>query len=880
MPSGDSKPGVPRLRSELLEVRDALEAARQQFRHGHDLGADAVRLCGRFTGHVDTALTRLFESAVADAPAGEAAAIRAGCVLAPIGGYGRRQLAPYSDIDLMILHAGGAAAGAAKNLARRLTQDIFDAGMALGQSLRTVEEALSLSKQDAVIASSLVEARQLIGSAEVYQKFRTQFEASVRRRARYFCGMFVEARREERLKYGETIYLLEPNIKRSRGALRDIHLLRWLWYTQHGVSDFDRLQSMGVVSMFDYRRLTSARDFLMRVRNDLHLEAGKARDDLARAEQLRMAEKMGYRGRDGLRPVEQFMRDYFRHASHVWFLAARVSELTQPKPTVDRVLGPVVGRYLDHDYRVGVRDIHATGDGRAKLTSRVEEVLRLVDLARLYQKRIGAETWYLVYRASPTFTTELSPDAAARFLAILDNPTGLGELLRRMHDLGVLEKVVPEFTHARCLLQFNQYHKYTVDEHCIRAVQEAAAFETREDGLGAVYRALPQKRLLHLALVIHDLAKGRDGDHSVLGAELARQNARRLGLSEADGETLAWLVLKHLEMALVAFRRNTGDPQTVAAFAQDAATPERLTLLYLITCADFAAVGPGVLNAWKVEVLSDLHRRALAVLQPERTPSDDERRGAVRGQVWARLSEPERDDPWFAQQFAALPESFVTGRPAGDVADTLQRLKRLSDGRGDAWGVSRPETGTTELLAGVDRGSGRGVFSAMAGALSASGMQILAAETASLADQMLLLRYVVEDRGPSGDPGRVAQAAAKMVAAIDSDKAPKFPRIWGVEQQHTDARLSDLPTEVRLNASVSQEHLIVEVFTLDRRGLLYHLARALHDLELVIAVAKIGTYLDQVVDVFYVAERDGGKPAGEERFEAIRARLIEVIDAS
>lgn len=868
----DSRSGVTRVRPEILNLREELHEAREQFRDQHDRGAAAVGLCSRFTAVIDAAVTRLFEGAASDLPG-----LRAHCCLTPIGGYGRRQLAPYSDIDLMILHSGSKPSEV-QELARRLTQDIFDSGLALGQSLRTPDEALALARHDAVTASSLIEARLLVGDSALYERFRTQFDSSLRRRARAFCAAFVDARREERLKFGETVYLLEPNIKRSRGALRDVHLLRWLWCAQTGVPDFDRLQAMGILSNFDYRRLTSARDFLMRVRNDLHLAAGAGRDDLSRAEQVRIAAKLGYRGRSGLLPVEQFMRDYFRHASHVWFLAARVSDLAAPKRTVSRVINTVVGRYLDHDYRVGLDDINATGLGRTKLQSRVEEVLRLVDLARVYQKRIGQDTWYLVYRAAPAYPTDLSPAAASRFLTILDQPEGLGDLLRRLHDLGVLEKVIPEFAHARCLLQFNQYHKYTVDEHCIRAVEEATRLATATGVPAEVYRGLPSKGLLHLTLLLHDLGKGHEEDHSVLGEAIAAQNGERLGLSEGDTNTVKFLVLKHLEMAHLAFRRDTSDPRTIEAFANEVGTAERLTLLFLVTCADMAAVGPGVMNAWKVDVLSDLYARTLEVLEPERAGAEIGRRRVARDSVWAELTPAERSDPWFARQFEALPESFVMSRPAEDSAAALRRLGRLSDGKGAAWGAPLRETGTLEFVAGVDRGTGRGVFSSMAGALSAARMQILAAETSQLDGGLLLLRYVVEDRGPGGEVDWLQRVAQRMVDSIDSDTPPKFLKIWGAEQEHSSARLANLPSEVRIDCAISPDYTIVEVFTFDRRGLLYDLARTLHDLGLVIRFAKIGTYLDQVVDVFYVTERTGAKPTDDHRLDEIRRRLRAVTE--
>ena len=287
---------------------------------------------------------------------------------------------------------------------------------------------------------------------------------------------FIAERRKERLEYGETVYLLEPNVKRSRGGLRDIHLLRWLWYLKAGVADPDRLHDMGVLSKFDHRRLMSSQNFLLRVRNEMHFHANETNDALSRPEQLRLAEYLKYQGKQGMLPVEQFMRDYFHHTAHVWQMAHRLSELMQPVSRVSRVLEPMLGRRIEDDYQIGRNEVSATPRATARLTQHPEEVLKLVDLARNEGKRISQDTWHFVYRTAPQYSNEPKPVVMERFLKILANPLRLGELLRRLHEMGVLEKIIPEFSHARSLLQFNQYHKYTVDEHCIRAVEEATQF--------------------------------------------------------------------------------------------------------------------------------------------------------------------------------------------------------------------------------------------------------------------------------------------------------------------------------------------------------------------------------------------------------------------
>jgi [protein-PII] uridylyltransferase len=759
-----------------------------------------------------------------------------------------------------------------------LTQDIFDVGVQLGQSVRTIPQAIQMGRTEAQIGTSLVESRYLLGSSAEYDRYLAQFKTMVERNRIRMGRDFIAERRTERLQYGETVYLLEPNLKRSRGGLRDIHLLRWLWFLRCGVADFDRLHDMGVLSKFDHRRLISSQTFLLRVRNEMHFQAGEAFDLLTRAEQLRLAEYFQYRGRQGMLPVEQFMRDYFHHTNHVWHLANRLSELVQPASRVQRVFGPVLGYTTQDGYHIGRREISATAKALARLELHLEDVLRLVQLARTEVKRISQDTWYFVYRTAPQYSNLLAPETAATFLKLLERPERLGELLRRLLELGVLEKIIPDFAHARCLLQFNQYHKYTVDEHSIRAVDEATHFSERKDALGEAYVHLQDKRMLHLALLIHDLGKGFEEDHSDVGLRSARRTAERLRLGAEDTETLEFLVHKHLLMSHLAFRRDTTQSELVARFAEEVGTPERLQLLALVSCADLAAVGPGVLNSWKVEVLFELYRRTLRMLSTDVELADERDEGAHRATL-ALFGPAEREDSWFERQLDALPEAFVAHRSPEEVVEVLRRLRKLSARGGTAWSGYLPDTDTVEFFGAIDQGIGRAIFSSMAGALTGHGMQILSAETHTLADGLLLLHYVALDPDYPGEPPqeRTQAVSESLVASIDRDEPPTFRTVWGHEQNEANAALSNLPNEVRIDTQLSDECAIVEVFTIDRRGLLYRLARALHDLGLIIRFAKIGTYLDQVVDVFYVTERDGSKPTAPDRLEQIRARLLEVV---
>jgi [protein-PII] uridylyltransferase len=874
-PSGNAGP----LNDAVRAAREEMDAGRLRIREMHQRGLDGLQVCGRLTTLVDGIVGRLFDAAAAEVDPASRENLRTRIALVALGGYGRRHSAPYSDVDLMLLH-GSNKPEELTPLVRRFTNAMFDAGFQLGSSLRTAEEAVTLSRTDGVICSSLIDNRLIAGSQPLHENFRGLFEKMVRKRSKAVSRSFFKARADERNNYGESLYLLEPHVKRSRGGLRDLHLLRWIGFAEHGESDPDRLFHAGAMSKFDHHRLLNAQAFLLKLRNEMHFNAGNGKDLLDRAEQLRVSELMGYRGGEGMLPVERFMRDYFRHTNHIWQMARRREAALDVPSAMTRMLDPVLGRKVEGDYRIGVRQISATRAGLAKLAGNLEEVLRIVDLSVSENKPLDHATSSALVLAAPDCGEELTPAVAQRFMYLLSAPKLTPQSLRMLHELGYLEKIIPPMKHARCLLQFNQYHKFTVDEHSLQAVERVTEFADRQDALGEIYRSIADKSRLHLALILHDLGKGFEEDHSEVGRRIAEETATRLYLTPAVSEDAAFLVHQHLVMTHLAFRRDTGDPEVVRRFAESVATPERLRMLLSLTCADLAAVGPEVLTQWKVEVLVDLYRKTLGHLEAQVSSAAREQ-DQLRRDVLTKLTPAERKDDWFERQLDALPAGYVAARSAEKIAEELRRFYKLPSRGAVAWGQYNPEVKTVEFTAAVDHGRGRGAFSSMAGALSSNGLQILAADAQIMADDLLFLRFVVLDPDSSGEPTerRLSAVAASLVASVDSKERPKFRRIWGAEHAEASLKLTGLANQVRIDNHDSTAATVIEIYTFDRTGLLYQLARKLHELELTIWHAKIGTNIDQVVDVFYVTNRGGGKIEDEGRLAHIRQEMLAVIDS-
>lgn len=882
------------LREQILAARERLAQERQALYRGHAAGTPGIQTCRSMTDLLDTIVIELFEHAVAAAVAADteqdaaasaantdiandaAAPLLKNICLVALGGFGRRDVAPYSDIDLMILYRP-VAAHQVSLVARRLQRDVCDVGLQLGQSVRTPRQARSLAFTDPEIFTSLVESRFLGGSIGLCQTFLRPLVRQAQRRAGDLIDEICAARNRERAQYGDTVHLLEPNLKRSRGSLRDVQLLRWVGFARYGTPDPDLLHLQGILSKRDYRQLRDATQWLLRLRNELHFHAKRAQDQLNRAEQLRIAKLWQYPEEPGMLAVERFMREHFTHTEAISRITSRFVEGAQPRRLWQTLWHPLLSHRFEGDFRVGPAEIDVVRRGQPKLEGSLEQILRLADLANLHNKRIAYSTGEVVRLSAPKIPDEVSPDSAARFRSLLSHPMQLGELLRQLHEWGILEKLIPAFTHARGLLQFNEYHKYTVDAHCIRAVECATEFRNDDGPLGDAYSHIKHKDILHLALLIHDLGKGFPEDHSERGVMIAAEVAQRLMLSPEETETLKFLVYKHLMMSHLAFRRDTSDEQLILQFAIEVGSPRMLRMLYVLTAADLAAVGPGMLNNWKVDVLTEVYGRALLHLA-----GDGDRSTRAAQARRAKLLELLRDDPntqWYAEQVEAWPVVELAGREPEDIAEQLRLLAKLKPDDVLVQGRFVPEKGTVECMVATYESVTPGVFHKLTGALTGQGLGILSAHIATLARGLIVDRFVAVD--PDYDeppPHRLEAIWQAMRDSLKADKNPNFREVWSARRGKRTMELQPLPTRVRIDNATSERATIIDIFTVDRRGLLYTITRTLFDLGLSVSVAKIGTHLDQVVDVFYVTDQQGRKIDDPERLDAIRQKLVAAID--
>ncbi|MCA9190939.1 MAG: HD domain-containing protein [Planctomycetales bacterium] len=861
----------------VIQARQKLQEGRQKLRAQHDSGSPGLQVCFRFTDLIDSIILDLYQSAAQQVGADE---LEGQFALVAHGGYGRKDLAPFSDVDLMLLHTRDVEETAIQ-LARNFSQAVVDAGCLLGFSLRTIPQALKLAWTDATVFTSLAESRLVRGSSELFSQFHQDFVLGAKRRGRKLIAAVQDARWQERHKYGETVFLLQPNIKRSRGGLRDIQLVRWIGFARYGESDLERLCQLGHLAQEDYVAIRAGFHYLLRLRNQMHFDANKSQDQLDRALQIRLASWSGYMGDEGILPVEQFMKEYFERTSDVRYSSAHFVASAKWQSPAARSLEHSFGLPIQRDYRIGWRHIWATKMGLVRLRRDPAAVLELMAYSNTYNKPIDHQTWREIRSAMLTREiTEIDQLTIQRFWALLSQAGKIASNLKRLHELRVLEQIIPAMTHARCLLQFNEYHKYTVDAHCIRAVECVTELQSDSSLLGIIYRGLKSKAILHLALLIHDLGKGFPEDHSEVGRKIAAETADRLRLSLQDKETLMFLVHQHLLLAHTAFRFDLNNNEAAVKFASVVGSSERLRLLLLLTYADLASVGPDVVNQWKVDLLLQLYYQTDAHFRDDK-PGDrfneeiDARRRTILDQL------PSGSDPvWWEEQVRSLPVGYLSRSPASQVISEISRLGQLNNENAMVWGKYSEALEAVEYsIAFKQTGKLVGTFHRITGVLSSSGMQIIAADIHTQPGYVAWDRFLVEDKEFDGapPPGRIEEVCQKIIKALDpkNTTGPSFPRIWRKTLSKSSETLHTQPTQVRFDNSSSDTHTIITLFAYDRMGLLHDVSKVLFEMQIVLHFAKISTHLDQVVDVFYVSDLEGRKIEESTRLYMIRQRLLQ-----
>ena len=799
-----------------------------------------------------------------------------------VGGYGRGEMAPFSDVDLLFLTPWKITSWL-ESVIESMLYIFWDLHLKVGHSSRTVKECLRLGREDYTIRTALLERRLIAGEPaladELGQRLRNEL---FRKTASDYIEAKLAERAERHRKQGGQRYMVEPNVKEGKGGLRDLQTLFWIAKYVKGVENAADLVPAGVFSRDEYETFERAESFLMAVRCHMHLIAGRAMDQLTFDMQVEVAERMGYRDRGGRRAVEIFMQDYFRHATRVGeltriMLTGLEARHTKKAPDLFRMLKrkrPVREGYELVNNRLSIKDPGSFLTDPLNMLRIFEEGLRTGYLLHPDAMRLLAAN---LDRIDDVLRAD--PEAGRIFFDMLLKHGNPERALRRMNEIGVLGAFIPEFAPIVAMMQFNMYHSYTVDEHTIQCISVLAQIERGElvEELPIASRILKEevnRKVLYTALLLHDIGKGREEDHSVVGAQVARKVAPRLGLKKDEAETVEWLVRNHLVMSDVAQKRDLADPRTVRGFAKAVKTRKRLDLLTVLTVCDIRGVGPGVWNNWKAQLLRQLYRDTATALDTGLEEINRETRSAEARQ---RLREALADwDPKeLRTELARHYDPYWQGLPQATHVVFASLLKGLDDGeiRVDLF-PDEDRDATRACFALVDH---PGVFSRLAGALALVGANVVDARTYTSKDGYATAVFWVQDQ--DGAPfefsrlprlrGMIEKTLSGEIVAreafVDKDKLKKRERPFRV------------PTVITFDNEGSDIYTIIEVDTRDRPGLLYDLTRALAAANVYIASAVIATYGEQAVDTFYVKDMFGLKFHSEAKQKALEKRLREAI---
>ncbi|MGQ0565685.1 MAG: [protein-PII] uridylyltransferase [Gemmobacter sp.] len=799
-----------------------------------------------------------------------------------VGGYGRAEMAPHSDVDLLFLSPWKITPWA-ESVTETMLYLLWDLKLKVGHASRTVKDCLRLGRDDITIRTALLEHRFLAGHRPLADDLGLRLWSDLFRNS---GPQFIEAKLAERSarhkRQGGQRYLLEPNVKEGKGGLRDLQTLYWIGKYLNRVSSPEGLVAAGLFSREEYETFARAEDFLWAVRCHLHYVTGRATETLAFDLQVEVAARMGYRDAGGRRAVEHFMQDYFRHAT-------KVGELTRI------FLTGLEARHVKGEAtlagffrrRKAVRPGYRVIQGRIDVADPATFFADKLNLLRVFEE--GLRSGYLLHpsvmRAIATHLALVDDDmrsdpvAAQTFLDMLLCHGNPERPLRRMNELGVLSAFIPEFEPIVAMMQFNVYHHYTVDEHTIQTISVLAQIERGElveelPVASGILQSGVNRRVLYVALLMHDIGKGRPEDHSILGAQIARRVAPRLGLSPEECETVEWLVRYHLLMSDMAQKRDLSDPRTLRDFAKAVKTKRRLDLLTVLTVCDIRGVGPGTWNNWKAMLLRKLYRDTAAALDGGlEAVNRENREDEAKRLLAARLTGwPDAD---VATELARHYAPYWQGLPT----DTQAVFARLLRGLG-------PDEIRVDLHPDPDRDATRaafaladhpGIFSRLAGALALSGANVVDARTYTSKDGYATAVFWVQDaEGRPYDEARLPRLRTLIDRTLKGQVVPR-DALKDRDRVKKRDREFRFPTHISFDNDGSDIYTLIEVDTRDRPGLLYDLARTLAGANIYIASAVIATYGAQVVDTFYVKDMFGLKLHARHRQEALERKLRAAI---
>jgi [protein-PII] uridylyltransferase len=872
----------------LAALKKFLKIETQRLHLRHRFGISGSQIVAARSLLVDLLIQRIAHTAAQEFYASHPAAVNVQFAIVALGGYGRAELAPHSDIDVMFLHLGKRDAAMAKALGEKILYLLWDVGFSVGHSNRSLAECLAEAKEDSVTRNSLIDARLLWGSETLFESLVERLDEEIfSRQQRALLDEVLADRTARYDKFGNVPCLQEPNVKESAGGLRDLHTLLWATRTAYGKAQLLDLVVDETIAEADAKAVTAAYDFLLRVRNEMHFVTTRRTDQLALGLQQQIARSFGYADTTELQASEIFMRDYYLHAQRLHRLCdahlQRALAKHAKKGWFSRAKTmPAIGGFILTD---GVLDLD-----KASYQARPELDGHRMMLAFGYAQATGAPfsvnlqdaVQSSLHHVNKPFRSDAA--AALAFLKLLRAKGKVAAGLRLMHELGFLGKFLPEFGRVTCLVQHDLYHRFTVDEHTIRTIEVLdELLHSRNKSLERyrnLYGEIKDVMVLHLGLLMHDIGKGLGGGHTEKGLEIAERVCARLQLDQQATDDILFLVRQHLLMSHIAQRRDLTDEKVISDFAQTVGTLERLNMLTLLTYGDINGVGPGVWTEWKDALLWELYLKAHAVLAPERAA--DHSLEQLRERI-VRMLNSEMDEAEVMKHFALLPDEYARLTQPQAIIEHI-RLAHMLNARPvkTIWRVNAQAHCTDLHICARNR---RGFFANVAGTLTAQGINILSVSLNTRADGVIVDTFKVTDSvgEPLTDPQRWEQVDNQLLRALSgelnvAEAVAKRLRAQASSLRNSKKKLATrLQTKINWDNQSSEKSTILEVRTNDRLGLAYKIASTLASLRLDIQFAKVATEKHLALDIFYITDADGQKLT-EAAFPAIEAAIGEVLN--
>ncbi len=885
---------TPAARKAVLELlKEVHENGRGLIRARLEEDGKGLPCAERLAALMDAIIGALFDFATTHVfPASNPSAAEHLSLVA-VGGYGRGTLAPHSDLDLLFLFPWKQTAWS-ESVTEFILYMLWDMRLKVGHATRTVGETVKAAREDMTTRTALLESRPLAGDIALFEEFQTRFQNEVvAGTAQKFIAAKLAERDSRLARAGESRYLVEPQVKEGKGGQRDLQTLFWIAKYYYKVQSNEALVDAGLLSRREYASFRRCADFLWAVRCHLHFLTGRAEERLSFDLQEELAQRLGYHRHPGLRAAERFMKHYFLVAKEVGDLTRIVcAELEEREaknaPRLNRLIR---GMSVRRRRRKKVGNDFFIEHGRINVTT--EDVFERdpVNFIRIFHEAgrndcaFHPDALRLISKSLKRIDRKLQHDAEANrlFLEILCEPDHAESLLRHMNEAGVLGRFIPEFGKIVAMMQFNMYHHYTVDEHLIRSIGVLSAIRTgRIAGdhplSGEILPSIKDMTVLTVALFLHDIAKGRPQDHSTEGAKVARKVCPRLGLTAQQTELVAWLVQEHLTMSRIAQSRDLADRRTILDFAQIVGTMDRLKPLLVLTVCDIRAVGPGVWNGWKGQLLRALYYETEPILTGKFSAESHSRQIAeARAALAGRLADwPEKEresylDLHYPAYWLRVDEERQLRHAALVRRADQKRLSVAFEARPMAF------EGATELT--VLAPDHPRLLATIAGACAACEANIVDAQIFTTSDGRALDTVIVSRAFP--EDADEERRAARIAALIEQELRGEVElsgMLAGRRKKSRRREAFKIEPQVALNNELSDRFTVVEVECLDRHGLLYDLTHAMSALNLDIASAHIATFGERVVDTFYVTDLVGHKITAKARQGRIRKALVEAIE--